>query len=197
MANQYFENNAELKSDIKPIKYYYKHQTLTLFADNGVFSKGGIDFGSNLLLKNVNIENAKKILDVGCGYGTIGLPLAATNNDIEVSMVDVNLRAIELSLRAAEYNSIKNVKIFESNMYEKIDEKFDLIITNPPIRAGKKIVYGIILDSVNYLNDGGKLWCVIQKKQGAPSALKALSTVFSKVEIVESDKGYCIIKATK
>ena len=82
-------------------------------------------------------------------------------------------------------------------MYEKIDEKFDLIITNPPIRAGKKIVYGIILDSVNYLNDGGKLWCVIQKKQGAPSALKALSTVFSKVEIVESDKGYCIIKATK
>ena len=110
---------------------------------------------------------------------------------------DVNLRDIELSLRAAEYNSIKNVKIFESNMYEKIDEKFDLIITNPPIRAGKKIVYGIILDSVNYLNDGGKLWCVIQKKQGAPSALKALSTVFSKVEIVESDKGYCIIKATK
>ena len=162
-----------------------------------MFSKGGIDFGSNLLLKNVNIENAKKILDVGCGYGTIGLSLAATNNDIEVSMVDVNLRAIELSLRAAEYNSIKNVKIFESNMYEKIDEKFDLIITNPPIRAGKKIVYGIILDSVNYLNDGGKLWCVIQKKQGAPSALKALSTVFSKVEIVESDKGYCIIKATK
>ena len=197
MANQYFENNANLKSEIRKINYFYKGTEITFFADNGVFSKSGIDFGSNLLLKTVDLKNVNSVLDVGSGYGTIGLTISKMNPHVFVTMVDVNLRAIELTKNAIEYNNITNAKVLESNMYENVNDLYDLIITNPPIRAGKKIVHGILLDGYNYLNDNGSLWCVIQKKQGAPSAFKALENIYKTVEVVENDKGYWIIKAVK
>ena len=116
---------------------------------------------------------------------------------VSVSMVDVNLRAIGLCELAIKENNVSNAKVFESNIYENITESDDLIVSNPPIRAGKSVVHGIILGAYEHLNDGGSMWCVIQKKQGAASAVKALQEVFKVVEIVEKDKGYEIIKATK
>lgn len=197
MANQYFENNTNLKSEIRKIQYFFKGTEITFFADNGVFSKNGIDFGSNLLLKTVDLKNVKSVLDVGSGYGTIGLTISKMNPHINVTMIDVNLRAIELTKSAIAYNNISNAQVFESNIYENVIGFFDLIVTNPPIRAGKKVVHGILIDGYNFLNDGGSLWCVIQKKQGAPSAIKALESMYKTVEIVENDKGYWIIRAVK
>ena len=197
MANQYFENNENLKSEIKKISYFYKGTEVFFFSDNGVFSKGGIDFGSNLLLKNVSLKNVTSVLDVGCGYGTIGVTIAKLNQNINVTMVDVNKRAIMLCETAIKENKIENAKVFESNIYENVDQTFDLVISNPPIRAGKQVVHTIILDAYKYLNDGGSMYCVIQKKQGAPSAISALEEVYKTVEIVTKDKGYYIIKATK
>lgn len=197
MANQYFENNENLESEIKKISYFFKGVEIKFFADNGVFSKTGIDFGSNLLLKTVNLKTSLNVLDVGCGYGTIGVTIAKLNPKIDVTMVDVNLRAIKLCSLAIKENNIANAKVFESNMYENVDATYDAVITNPPIRAGKKVVHGIILGAHEHLNDGGALWCVIQKKQGSPSAIKALSEVYKTVEVVENDKGYQIIKAVK
>lgn len=176
MSNQYFENNDSLESNIHEITYYYYGKTLKFYTDNGVFSKSGIDFGSSVLLKSITIEATdKSILDVGCGYGTIGLSLAATHN-AHVDMVDINLRALSLANKGALINGISNVRIFESNVYEHVDKLYDVIVTNPPIRAGKQIVHAILLDGYEYLKKGGSLWCVIQKKQGAPSAITALST---------------------
>lgn len=197
MANQYFENNSNLTSEIKEIAYFFKGIKISFFADNGVFSKSGIDFGSNLLLKTLNVKNAKTILDVGCGYGTIGVTIAKTNPDLFVTMVDVNRRAIGLSKLAIEKNGVTNARVLESNVYENIDELYDVVVSNPPIRAGKSVVHNIILGAYEHLNPGGSLWCVIQKKQGAASAVKALEGVYKTVEIVEKDKGYEIIKATK
>lgn len=197
MSNQYFENNANLASNETKLTYYFKKIKLEFISDNGVFSKGGIDFGSSLLLKTVEIKTEKNILDVGCGYGTIGLTLAKINPDILVDMVDVNERAIALSIKNKELNSIKNAEIFASYIYENITKKYDLIISNPPIRAGKKVVHAIALDAKKHLNEGGSFWCVIQKKQGAPSLLKALDETFEEVEVVEKDAGYWIIKAIK
>ena len=197
MANQYFENNTNLSSEIKEITYFYKGVELKFFADNGVFSKSGIDFGSNLLLKTVNLNGVKKVLDVGCGYGTIGITLAKIYPDVTVTMVDVNNRAIGLCENAIVKNNVKNAEVFESYIYEKVTDKYDLIISNPPIRAGKSVVHGIIVGAYEHLNDGGSMWCVIQKKQGAESAKKALKDVYKSVEVVEKDKGYEIIKAVK
>lgn len=197
MSKQYFENNPDLKSQISQIEYYINGNKIKFYTDNGVFSKKGIDFGSSLLLKTLKIEGKKKSLDVGCGYGTLGITIAILNPQAEILMVDINERALELANKNIVLNNIHNAKIKESFAYQNIDESFDLIITNPPIRAGKKIVHEIILSSFDYLNDNGEMWCVIQKKQGSPSAIKALKEKFPIVEIVTTDKGYQIIKAIK
>lgn len=198
MSNQYFENNENLKSQIFEITYYYKQNTIKFLSDAGVFSKRGIDFGSSLLLKNIIItDDAKHILDVGCGYGTIGITLAKSYPNLKVDMVDVNLRAINLTRKNMINNNVNNAIVFESNMYENIENKYDLIVTNPPIRAGKKIVHGILLEGYKYLNNDGELWCVIQKKQGAESALKVLKEKYEIVNTICKDKLYYIIQAIK
>lgn len=198
MSNQYFENNDNLKSDLFEITYYYKQHVLKFTSDAGVFSKKGIDFGSSLLLKNVDILlDTNKVLDVGCGYGTLGITIAKCNPNVHVDMVDVNRRAIFLTRKNIVSNDVLNASVFESNMYENVNDIYDLIITNPPIRAGKKIVHGIILDGYNYLRDGGSMWLVIQKKQGASSAIKALENKYQEVNIICKDKLYYIIQAIK
>lgn len=197
MSGQYFENNENLKHDIHEISYYYKEKTIVLFGDNGVFSKHNIDFGSNLLVKSLKLKGDETVLDVGCGYGMIGVSVAAANPLCKVTMIDINERAIELARLAIEHNKLSNANVLKSDRYENIDSQFSVILTNPPIRAGKKIVHDIILGGYEHLIDGGYLICVIQKKQGAPSAIKALEKRYDKVEIINKDKGYLIIKAQK
>lgn len=197
MSGQYFENNENLTSNINELTYYFRKTKMRFLSDNGVFSKGGIDFGSSLLLRTIDVKDAKTLLDVGCGYGTIGLTIAKTNPECFVEMVDVNLRAIDLAKQNMALNEIKNAEIFASNIYENVTKKYDVVVSNPPIRAGKKVVHEISLGSFEKLNDGGKYYAVIQKKQGAESLYKALQTVFPIVEVIEKDKGYWIIKAEK
>lgn len=197
MTNQYFENNQNLANNPKKIDYYYKGQLLHFITDNGVFSKDSVDFGSSLLLKSLELNDAKSLLDVGCGYGPMGITIAKMNPNIKVKMVDVNLRALELTRKNAEINAVNNVEISESFAYQNVSEKYDIIITNPPIRAGKKVVYEILGESINYLNSGGCLWCVIRKEQGALSAIKKLKTIFDEVETVAIDKGYYIISSKR
>lgn len=197
MSNQYFENNDKLESNLKEIVYYYRGKSIKLLTDNGVFSKGGVDFGSSLMLKQIDPVGKKKILDVGCGYGVIGISLALTEPNAHVTMVDVNERAMNLSRQNASNNGATNVLVKESFAYQNVDDMYDLIVTNPPIRAGKKVVHEILEGSFKHLTDDGDLFLVIQKKQGAESAIKKLKTLYSYVEKVAIDKGYWIINCKK
>lgn len=198
MSNQYFENNDKLKSEERELSFYFRNQTLKFTSDLGVFSKGGIDFGSSLLLKNLIIkDNVKSVLDVGCGYGTIGITIAKTNPTVHVTMVDVNLRAINLTKKNCEKNGVTNYEVFESYAYDNVEKMYDVVVSNPPIRAGKQVVHTIILGAFEHLNEGGSMWCVIQKKQGAESALKVLREKYSNVVIHSKDKLYYIIEAIK
>lgn len=196
--NHYFTNNEQLDSKTITIEFYFKGKKIKYLSDNGVFSKKGIDFGSATLLQYIDKINKKdEILDVGCGYGTIGLSLASIYPDSHFDLIDVNLRALDLANQNSINNNIKNVSIFESNSYQNILKKYDIIVTNPPIRAGKKVVYDIILNAKDHLKNNGSLWCVIQKKQGALSAIKELENVYQEVNVVAKEKGYYIIKAKK
>ncbi|MBQ2891369.1 MAG: class I SAM-dependent methyltransferase [Bacilli bacterium] len=197
MSKQYFENNPELSSKPFYISFYFRKNNLKFKSDNGVFSKRAVDFGSNLLLKSVEVLEDDSILDVGCGIGIIGITLAKCNPSSFVEMIDVNKRAMELARNNCLENNVKNALVFESNTYENVEKKYSLIISNPPIRAGKKVVHDILLNSIKYLKENGRMYCVIQKKQGAESALRALKEVFPKVEVIEKDNGYYIIKCTK
>lgn len=199
MSNQYFENNDKLKSEVRELSYYIQGITMRFLSDNGVFSKGNIDFGSSLLIRTIikfsEMYNYQEVLDMGCGYGTIGLSVARMFPKIHMDMVDINLRAIELARENKSRNFVENAEIFVSDVYENIQKKYDMIVSNPPIRAGKKVVHAIVVGAKEYLNSGGSVWCVIQKKQGAPSLLKALEETFSEVYIRSKEKGYYVIQA--
>lgn len=198
MKSSHYFTNDDVVSDPKIINYIHKGKKISFKTDNGVFSKSGVDFGSRLLIENFNAPELEgSILEVGCGYGPIGLCLASDYPNKKIDMVDVNLRAIELCKENAIKNNIKNTEVFASNLYESIDKKYSAIVSNPPIRAGKHVVHGVISEAYDYLEDDGTLMIVIQKKQGAPSAMNKMEEVYGNCEVITKDKGYYILKSTK
>ena len=193
----YFTNNPNLKSELRTIVYKYKDYTCNFYSDNGVFSKDKLDFGSNLLLsvlfEKINEKNLK-VLDVGCGYGFIGISVAKILQS-DVTMCDINKRALHLAEKNCLENNVE-AKVIESNVYENITDIYDLIITNPPIRAGKETVYKILDGARDRLKAKGELWFVIRKDQGAKSTISHLTENYL-CEVVEKSKGFYIIKAKK
>ncbi|CAH2716657.1 Ribosomal RNA small subunit methyltransferase C [Neobacillus rhizosphaerae] len=199
MSEHYYSRTQKVESDPKYWDYTLKNHLFRFKTDNGVFSKREVDFGSRLLIESFIMPEVQGfVLDVGCGYGPIGLSIAKDNRERTVHMVDVNDRAIELAKENAQFNRIENIVIYESDRLLNVKESnFAAILTNPPIRAGKKTVHEIFEQSFEHLVPHGELWVVIQKKQGAPSALEKLNTLFSEVETFDKSKGYFIIKAIK
>lgn len=199
MSDHYYSNDPQSKMITKTNDYTIRDHTLKLTTSTGVFSKKGIDFGSRLLIESFEAPDVQgDFLDLGCGYGPIGLTLAVEFSDRHIRMVDVNERAIELATENARQNKIENVTIQQSDGFAKLaKERFAAVITNPPIRAGKKVIYPFFEKSATQLVSGGSLWLVVQKKQGAPSLIKFLETLFPIVEVRAKKKGYYIIQATK
>ena len=199
MTEHYYSRSQNVSSDPNYWDYTLKENKFRFKTDNGVFSKKEVDFGSRLLIEAFSYPEVDgDILDVGCGYGPIGLSIAKDAKDRKVHMVDVNERALALAKENAALNQIDNVVIYESDRLLQVKgNKFAGILTNPPIRAGKKIVHDIFEQSYEHLINNGELWVVIQKKQGAPSALEKLEQLFQEVDVVEKQKGYFIIKAKR
>lgn len=196
---QYFsKTNDKLPSNEKIIYAKINEKSFKFKTDNGVFSKDFLDFASKLLLEKMDFESLLDgaILDVGCGYGPIGI-YASYITKKAVVMLDINPRALSLSRENLSLNNV-DARVIESNcLDEVISEKFACVITNPPIHAGKEIVYKIYEQSYDVLIEGGSLWIVIQEKHGAPSSIKKLQTIFPKVEVFYKKKGFYILKCIK
>lgn len=200
MSEHYYSQKPQVESKPRKWQFSLLGHSFTFETDAGVFSKSEVDFGSRVLIESfVMPEIDGIILDIGCGYGPIGLSMAKQFPNRTVYMVDVNERAIQLAKKNAEINGIQNVRILKSDGVSNVEEGLQVaaVLTNPPIRAGKDIVFKIYDDAYDVLKSGGELWVVIQKKQGAPSTVKRLEEIFKSVEIVEKEKGYWIIKAKK
>ena len=201
MSNHYYTKNPETESKEASWTFPLRGREFRFISDSGVFSKKTVDFGSRLLIETfrLNEEVAGDILDVGCGYGPMGLALAYAYPARLVEMVDVNERAMSLARRNAEANNIRNVKVYESNTYDQVPEERQVaaIVSNPPIRAGKQGVHRILSEAHVHLLPGGTLTVVIQKKQGAPSAEQKMLDVFGNVAVIARDKGYWIIQSVK
>lgn len=198
MSKQYFENNPKLPKNEHKITLSYKQYLIDLISDAGVFSKNEIDYGTYVLLKYLEVApSVKTVLDVGCGYGPIGIAIAKTNPHVSVDMIDVNERAVELTKRNIIKNNLKNAQVFLSFAFQNVPNSYNLIVTNPPIRAGKKVIYEIFEEAFHHLEDQGELWIVIRKAQGAESAFAKIQSIFGNALVVKKDKGYHIIKAVK
>ncbi|MDU0332949.1 class I SAM-dependent methyltransferase [Paenibacillus sp. 3LSP] len=198
MADHYYASQPTAAHDRKTWDTVLRGQSYRFVSDAGVFAKGGVDFGSRTLIEAMDIPQDAEVLDVGCGYGPIGLAAARLAAKGHVTMIDVNSRAVELAKENAAANGVNNITVLESDLFSALDNrKFDVVLTNPPIRAGKATVHAIFEGAYERLRSGGSLWVVIQKKQGAPSAKEKLESLFSRVEEVTKDKGYRIYRAVK
>ena len=191
--SHYFENDKNLKSEEKIIFAKIGDEKLSFFVDHGVFSKKGLDFGTRSLLENINIEAIEgNVLDFCCGYGPIGINIEKISS-ADVDMVDINDRSLHLSQKNVVRNEVR-ANVFKSDLYEKINKKYRYIITNPPIRVGKQILYQILFEAKEYLEKDGELWFVIHKDQGAKSVVKDLQKEYL-VTLISKNKGFYVIKA--
>ena len=201
--NHYFSEKPEIKSEKKRIKYTIQNKKFEFITDNGVFSKSKVDFGTDLMLneflkKNRGLEVEKtKILDIGCGYGVVSVILKSFYPEISITLSDVNERALELSEENLKKYGINDYHIIKSDAFEKITEKFDVILSNPPIRAGKDIIFKIYSEAYEHLNENGQFYCVIQTKHGAKSTQKKLMEIFGNCDTVTIDGGYRIFLSKK
>lgn len=203
MANEnnhhyYSKSQGDLESNPSKFVFNFKEHKFVYHTDNGVFSKDYIDYGSFAMLKTFKPNNLDfPILDMGAGYGPIGITISKLYNK-EVVMCEINERAYNLCLKNIKENNASLAKVYHSDLFEKIsDIRFSSVITNPPIRAGKQVIYAIYDGAYKQLELGGELWVVIQKKQGAPSTKSYLEDLFGNCEIVNRDKGYYILKSIK
>ena len=195
IIGQYFTNDNSIPSKLLKTKAVVLNNSFIFYTDNGVFSKDGLDFGSRLLLENIPLtEIGESLLDVGCGYGVFGIILNKILG-VKVTMCDVNRRALHLAEKNIKENKCSDCSVIESSCYQNINSKYSTIITNPPIRAGKKVVYEILEGAKDYLLPGGRLFFVVRKEQGAKSIISDMQKIYN-VEVLERKKGFFIIKCT-
>jgi len=198
--SHYFVNNQTLEHDIRTLELSLQGTNLTLITDRGVFSNKEIDEGSIVLLKSIikTIDVKGNILDVGCGYGTLGLYLAKRYPTTKVTLFDINERAVSLTRENIKNNHLTNAHVYVDSDYQALPKQtFNLIVINPPIHAGKKVYYPLLSEARDYLTDGGVLMFVIRKAHGAKSAAKYVSEYYTNVTQVQKDAGFYIYHATR
>ena len=197
--SHYFTNDENLASKPRSVTYSFKGKSFELESDIGVFSKNRLDYGSEVLIKNLlSLDLGESLLDLGCGIGPIGLTLAYFNPRLNVVCSDVNTRALSLCEKnARKYGLEKQITCLRSDIYIEIEGTFQSIVSNPPIRAGKKVTYEIYSGAKDHLVNGGSLYIVIRKAQGALSVKDYLEELFGNVTVLDKSKGYYILKATK
>ena len=192
----YYTNNPTTESREKIINSTIANENLEFYTDNGVFSKDKFDYGTRLLLDSIDISKLSgNVLDLGCGIGVVGIILGTINKNINIDMIDINERAISLVRDNLTLNKVK-ANVFSSDVYSNVNKKYDYIITNPPIRAGKEVVRKFLLGGYDYLNDNGILYFVMRKDHGVKSMIKELENKYN-VTIVNKDKGFYIVSLTK
>ena len=197
--NHYFTDNRHLAQNRKEIAFRFSCFTYRFITDNGVFCKDYVDMGSQVLIETINRKQilGKRILDLGCGYGVIAIVLAKLFPQRDWTLAEINPRSLALADENAKLNDVK-ARCVHSDVYSEVEgNTFTDIITNPPIRAGKEVVYRMLDGAYEHLEDGGRLWVVIRKQQGAPSAKKRIEERFGNCEILERSKGYYILFAQK
>ena len=193
MADHYFTADPQSAHRYASCEYAYRGETLRFITDAGVFSRGEMDFGTDVLLRSLPDPMAGRTLDIGCGWGAIGVTVGKRYPECRLTLCDINERAVDLSRKNAENNGVR-AEIVQSDGLSNVSGTFDCILTNPPIRAGKQVIYAIFAEAAKRLKENGSMYLVIRKQQGADSAVKYLKTLFAHVEVIEKSGGFHVIR---
>lgn len=196
MNDQYYTADPSSESRPVPCAFPYRGHGLSFMTDAGVFSKGELDAGSRLLLDALPTLRGD-VLDIGCGWGAIGIAVAKANKQARVTMLDVNRRALGLCQANCLRNGVTAEVLESDGMAAVLGRKFDAIITNPPVRAGKQVIYKMFADAAASLDAEGALYLVIRKQQGAESCVKYLKTLFNEVEKLDKSAGFWVLRASE
>ena len=195
--SHYYTDNTDLESNREVFKYYFRDQQFNFTTDNGVFSKKDVDYGSYVLINTViDKELGPNLLDLGCGYGPIGIIIKRFNPSITLDMVDINSRATDLAKVNLSINSIQ-ANVYCNDNIETLNKSYNTILLNPPIRTGKKNIFDLYEKSYRCLETNGKLYIVIQKKQGEESSFNKLKDLFNNATVINKQHGYYVIEAIK
>lgn len=198
MTNEhYFTPRPTSEPNAKRIIATLRGKEYQFMTEAGVFSRSRVDLGTRLLINALPLPERGRILDLGCGYGPVGIAVARERPEVEVVMVDVNQRAVELARVNAQLNGVPAVDVRHGEDFSVVPEHdFALIATNPPIRAGKKVVYPLLAGAKEHLLPPGGILCVVVRtKQGAGSLERHLRTAYSRVETIAKGGGYRVFAA--
>jgi len=192
----YYSEHQTSPLKLRKINAFLRNNNLEFYTGSGIFSPDKVDFGSKLLIESCIIKPDWDILDLGCGYGAVGISIAKAFPRARVFMTDINKRAVKLALKNITLNNIK-AEVKQGGLFEKIKEKFDTILVNPPQKAGKEICFSMIEQSFGYLKDGGLLQLVARHNKGGKSLKKKMESVFKNIETMEKKKGYSVYISQK
>ena len=195
MSEHYYTEKPLSKEEIVKIKIHLKNDSFNLFSAKGLFSKDELDSATKLLIEKAEITG-KNILDLGCGYGVVGIALLRDNPELNVTFSDVNERAIKITRKNLDLHKLKGI-VVKSNLFENIVESFDSILSNPPYAAGREICFKLIEDSHKHLNKGGTLQIVARHNKGGKVLKEKILEVFGNVEDVAKQSGFRIYMGKK
>ncbi len=198
-GKHYFTDNRDLPSNRREITYFFQGREYQFITDDGVFSKSEVDYGTHTLLKAAAEEDplSGRVLDMGCGYGVIGIVLKGMNPDLDVTVSDVNQRALELAKLNSERNHAPVTAVYSDGLEGLSGEMFSAVLTNPPIRTGKKTVYRMFEEAHAHLADGGRFYAVIRRNQGAESAMNKLAELYGSCDLIDRSRGYWVLRCIR
>ena len=196
MTEHYYSENPGVAHDEREVIFEVLDQSLRCTTDAGVFSRDGLDMGTRILLEALP-ELHGRILDLGCGWGPVGTALGKRYPGAQIVLTDVNSRATELAARNLAANGVTNAAVVQGDGFAAVEGGFDAIVLNPPIRAGKAVIYALFAEAAKHLRADGALYIVIRKQQGAESAQKHLSSIYADVERIAREKGYWVLRCAR
>lgn len=197
-STHYFSEKPDVKPRYGIIRVHLRRRCFEFLTSSGVFSPNRIDLGTLLLIESMILPEKGCLLDLGCGYGPVGIAAAVFNPRLKVFMVDVNERAVKLAEENARRNLAENIEVRQGFLYEPVkDLKFEAIVCNPPISAGMKVVKPIIIEAPTHLLVGGLLEIVVRSKVGGKRITRFMKEAFGNVKVHARGSGYRVLISRK
>jgi len=194
----YFAANPKSKPRYGLIRTYLRGKPFEFLTASGVFSKQRVDLGTRLLIKSMLLPKKGCALDMGCGYGAVGIAAAALNSRLYVILVDVNSRAVRLARQNIEKNLVSNAEVRRGWLYAPVEDfVFDCILSNPPVSAGMKTVATIIVEAPRHMARGGVFQMVVKSKVGGKRLRTIFEEAFGNVEVLARESGYRVLMSRR